>query len=149
VIYISMGFGNPYGEEWNADIVIKWVRKLAGMGIRTIALSDTVGVSNPENITHLFTQLIPEFPAVEFGAHLHSNPLSWEEKVNAAFNSGCRRFDSAIKGIGGCPMASDALVGNLATENVVAYFDKIHQSLTLNREAFTTAMMKAAATFPA
>ncbi len=148
IIYISMGFGNPYGEEWNAEIVMQWVKKLSALGIKIFALSDTVGVSNPENITHLFTHLIPEFPQVEFGAHLHSNPLTWEEKVNAAWNSGCRRFDSAIKGIGGCPMAKDELVGNLATENIIAYFDKINQSLTLDRVAFTTSLLKASATFP-
>ncbi len=148
VIYLSMGFGNPYGEAWNADIVIRRARQLAKLGIKTIALSDTVGVSNPENINHLFTHLIPEFPEVEFGAHLHSNPLTWEEKVNAAYISGCRRFDSALKGIGGCPMAEDDLVGNLATENVVSYFDKINVSLTLNRNAFTTSLLKAVATFP-
>ncbi|CAN5646168.1 hydroxymethylglutaryl-CoA lyase [soil metagenome] len=148
VIYISMGFGNPYGETWNSEIVMKWVKKLVQMDIRIIALSDTVGVSNPENISHLFTHLIPEFTSVEFGAHLHSHPLSWEEKVNAAYNSGCRRFDSALMGIGGCPMANDELVGNLATENIVTYFDKINESLTINRHAFTTSLLKASATFP-
>jgi hydroxymethylglutaryl-CoA lyase len=149
VIYISMGFGNPYGEKWNAGIVMDWVKRLTDMNIKIIALSDTVGVSNPENITDLFTHLIPAFPAVEFGAHLHSRPDSWEEKVSAAWNSGCRRFDSALKGIGGCPMAKDELVGNLATENIVNFFDKIHESLTINRDAFTTSLLKAAATFPA
>jgi len=147
VIYISMGFCNPYGELWNAGIVVQWVKKLSQLGIKICALSDTVGVSNPENITHLFTHLIPEFPMIEFGAHLHSAPLTWEEKVNAAYNSGCRRFDSAIKGIGGCPMAKDELVGNLATENIVGYFDKIHESLTIDRKAFTTSLLKADATF--
>jgi hydroxymethylglutaryl-CoA lyase len=149
VVYISMGFGNPYGEKWNADIVIGWVRKLAETGIKICALADTVGVSNPENITHLFTHLIPEFPGIEFGAHLHSHPAAWEEKVNAAYNSGCKRFDSAIKGIGGCPMAKDELVGNLATENIIAYLDKINESLTINRAAFGSAYLAANATFPA
>jgi hydroxymethylglutaryl-CoA lyase len=148
VVYISMGFGNPYGEKWDSEIVIHWVKKLAAMGIGIFALSDTVGVSNPENISHLFTHLIPEFPDVEFGAHLHSHPNIWEEKVNAAYKSGCRRFDSAIKGIGGCPMAKDELVGNLATENLVGYFEKMNESLTINPEAFTSSMIKAAATFP-
>jgi hydroxymethylglutaryl-CoA lyase len=147
VIYISMGFGNPYGEPWNADIVIKWVKKLAGMGINIIALSDTVGVSNPENITHLFSHLIPEFKEVEFGAHLHSNPLTWEEKVNAAFQSGCRRFDSAMKGIGGCPMAKDELVGNLATENIVNWCRKHNIETGLNAAAFAEAMKIAGETF--
>jgi hydroxymethylglutaryl-CoA lyase len=149
VIYISMGFGNPYGEECNAELVIRWVRRLADLGVRIVALADTVGVSDPENITHLFTHLIPALPDVEFGAHLHSHPLTWEEKVNAAWKSGCRRFDSAIKGIGGCPMAKDELVGNLATENLIGFFDKKHITLTINREAFSESMQKAAATFPA
>ena len=122
VAYISMGFGNPYGELWNADIVIRWVKKLAQMGIKIIALSDTIGVSNPDNITELFSNLIPEFPNIEFGAHLHSSPEKWKEKIIACEKSGCVRYDSALKGIGGCPMANDELVGNLATENLVNYF---------------------------
>ncbi len=133
VIYISMGFGNPYGEAWNKDIVIHWVRKLYDEGIRIIALSDTVGVSTPENITYLFSHLIPTFPDVEFGAHLHSDSLTWYEKVEAASKSGCVRFDSALKGIGGCPMAKNDLVGNLATENLVSYFGGI-SALNLNED---------------
>ncbi|MBP6532158.1 MAG: hydroxymethylglutaryl-CoA lyase [Bacteroidia bacterium] len=125
VIYISMGFGNPYGEPWNKDIVIHWVKKLTAEGIKIIALSDTVGVSTKENISYLFSHLIPEFPEVEFGAHLHSDVTSWLEKVEAAKQSGCLRFDSALKGIGGCPMANNDLVGNLATENLVSYFGGI------------------------
>jgi hydroxymethylglutaryl-CoA lyase len=148
VIYISMGFGNPYGEEWNADVVIKWVRKLAGMDIKTIALADTVGVSNPENITDLFTHLIPEFSGVEFGAHLHSNPATWEEKIAAAWWSGVRRFDSALKGIGGCPMAKDELVGNIATENIIYFMEKSGVALNLNKTAFNKALHLASETFP-
>lgn len=140
VIYISMGFGNPYGEPWNADIVISWVKKLSELGIRTIALSDTVGVSNPENIKYLFSHLIPECKEIEFGAHLHSNPVSWEEKIKAAYDSGCRRFDSAMKGIGGCPMAEDELVGNIATENVVDFFQRENISLNIDKTAFLHAM---------
>ena len=135
VIYISMGFGNPYGEPWNKDIVIHWVKKLASEGIRIIALSDTVGVSTKENISYLFSHLIPEFPEVEFGAHLHSDATSWLEKVDAARQSGCLRFDSALKGIGGCPMANNDLVGNLATENLVSYFVGI-SALNLNAEGW-------------
>ncbi|MBK6839321.1 MAG: hydroxymethylglutaryl-CoA lyase [Bacteroidetes bacterium] len=146
VIYISMGFGNPYGEPWNAEIVIKWVRRLSVMGIKIIALSDTVGVSNPVNISSLFTQLIPEVKEVEFGAHLHSNPLTWLEKVEAAYQSGCKRFDSALKGIGGCPMANDDLVGNLATENLVSYFKGI-QDLQLQDAAFRDSLAIAAEIF--
>lgn len=146
VIYISMGFGNPYGEPWNAEIVIKWVRRLSALGIKIIALSDTVGVSNPVNISSLFTQLIPEVKEVEFGAHLHSNPLTWLEKVEAAYQSGCKRFDSALKGIGGCPMANDDLVGNLATENLVSYFKGI-QDLQLQDAAFRDSLTIAAEIF--
>jgi len=148
ILYISMGFGNPYGEAWNADIVIKSVRRLAQLDIKIFALSDTVGVSNPENITHLFTHLIPEFPKVEFGAHLHSHPQTWKEKVKAAYESGVRRFDSAIKGIGGCPMAKDELVGNIATENLISFFDKSDETLTLDRSAFNQSLKLAANTFP-
>lgn len=135
VVYISMGFGNPYGELWNADIVIHWVKQLAPLGIKIVALADTIGVSNPENITELFSNLIPEFPAIEFGAHLHSSPEKWKEKIIACEKSGCLRFDSALKGIGGCPMADDELVGNLATENLVNYFGGT-ALLGLNSDAF-------------
>jgi len=146
IIYISMGFGNPYGEPWNAEIVIKWVRRLSAMGIKIIALSDTVGVSNPVNISSLFTQLIPEVKDVEFGAHLHSHPLKWLEKVESAYQSGCKRFDSALKGIGGCPMANDDLVGNLATENLVTYFKGI-EVLKLQEDAFRDSLAIAAEIF--
>jgi len=148
VVYISMGFGNPYGEPWNAEVVIKWVKRLADLGIKIVALSDTVGVSNPENITHLFTHLIPEFKDVEFGAHLHTHPQTWEEKIDAAYKSGCRRFDSAMKGIGGCPMAKDDLVGNLATENLTGWSKKNHVETGLDESAFAAAMKMAGLTFP-
>jgi hydroxymethylglutaryl-CoA lyase len=122
VLYLSMGFGNPYGDPWSPEIVTGWAVRLAGMGVRILALADTVGVSTPDNIRLLFTTLIPELPAVEIGAHLHSLPSSWKEKAEAAYGSGCRRFDSAFRGIGGCPMAADALVGNLATEELIGFF---------------------------
>ena len=134
-----MGFGNPYNELWNADIVIHWVKKLAQMGVKIIALSDTIGVSNPDNITELFSNLIPEFPAIEFGAHLHSSPEKWKEKIIACEKSGCLRFDSALKGIGGCPMADDELVGNLATENLVNYFGGA-ELLGLDSDAFNESL---------
>ena len=139
VVYISMGFGNPYNELWNADIVIHWVKKLAQMGVKIIALSDTIGVSNHDNITELFSNLIPEFPAIEFGAHLHSSPEKWKEKIIACEKSGCLRFDSALKGIGGCPMADDELVGNLATENLVNYFGGA-EFLGLDSDAFNESL---------
>lgn len=107
VVYISMAFGNPYGDKWNSDIVIEWTKKLSQLGIKTIALSDTIGVSNKENITYLFSNIIPEFKGVEIGAHLHSTKESALEKIDAAYKSGCQRFDVAIHGFGGCPMAKD------------------------------------------
>ena len=110
VIYISMAFGNPYGDEWSSDVVIQWTTKLNQLGIKTIALADTVGVSNPESIIYLFSKLIPRFTDVEFGAHLHSTPQTRNEKIKAAFDSGCRSFDVAVHGFGGCPMANDDLV---------------------------------------
>jgi len=121
VIYISMGFGNPYGDEWNAEIAIKWVDELQKLGIKIFSLSDTVGVATPESITYLFENLIPKYPNLEFGAHLHTTPDTWQEKVEAAYRAGCRRFDGAILGYGGCPMAADELVGNMPMENLLTY----------------------------
>lgn len=121
VIYISMGFGNPYNDEWNAEIAIKWVDELQKLGIEIFSLSDTVGVAKPASIKYLFENLIPKYPNLEFGAHLHTTPDSWIEKVDAAFDAGCRRFDGAILGYGGCPMAADELVGNMAMENLLEY----------------------------
>ena len=118
------------------------------MGIKIIALSDTIGVSNPENISSLFSEIIPEFPMVEIGAHLHTTPDTWEEKVHAAYKSGCRRFDSAIKGYGGCPMAADKLTGNMPTENVLSYFKNNKIQTGIDSIAFEEAMRIAAITFP-
>lgn len=122
VAYLSMGFGNPYGDPWNVDIVAKWTEKLSNMGVKILSLSDTVGSSTPEVIDYLFSNLIPKYPEIEFGAHLHTTPDSWHEKVDAAYTAGCRRFDGAIKGYGGCPMAKDDLTGNMPTEKLVSYF---------------------------
>lgn len=149
VIYISMAFGNPYGDEWNTDVAIHWSKELhARMGVNVIALSDTIGVGNAENISYLFSALIPELPNVEFGAHLHTTPTTWYEKVEAAYQAGCKRFDSAIKGFGGCPMAADELTGNMATENVISYLDEVGESTGLNREEFITSMQMATNIFP-
>ena len=148
VIYISMAFGNPYGDIWNSDIAIDWVKKLSGLGIKIFALSDTIGVSNPENITYLFSSLIPAFPQLEIGAHLHTTPDKWEEKVTAAYNAGCRRFDSAIKGYGGCPMAADKLTGNMPTENLLSYFNNKDISTGVHSNGFLDAMKMASRTFP-
>lgn len=148
VVYISMGFGNPYGDEWNVENVQKWVDRLFKMGIKTMSLSDTIGVSNPENISYLFSNLIPEYPEISFGAHLHTQPHNWKEKVKAAYDNGCRRFDGAIKGYGGCPMAKDDLTGNMPTENMVAYFESINENLQIDHAAFEASLKKAVEVFP-
>ncbi|MFN3756505.1 MAG: hydroxymethylglutaryl-CoA lyase [Flavobacterium sp.] len=122
VAYLSMGFGNPYGDPWNVDIVGEWTQKLADKGVKILSLSDTIGSSTPEVIRYLFSELIPRYPAIEFGAHLHTTPDKWFEKVEAAYQSGCHRFDGAIQGFGGCPMAKDDLTGNMPTEKLVSYF---------------------------
>ena len=122
VTYISMGFGNPYGDPWSVDIVGEWTEILANMGIKILSLSDTVGSSSPEVISYLFSNLIPKYPQIEFGAHLHTTPNLWHEKVDAAYMAGCRRFDGAIQGFGGCPMAKDDLTGNMPTEKMLSYF---------------------------
>lgn len=142
VVYISMAFGNPYGDVWNSDIVINWTKKLSDMGIRIIALSDTVGVSDKENIHYLFSNIIPEFKGVEIGAHLHSTKEKALEKIAAAYNSGCQRFDVAIHGFGGCPMAKDDLTGNLATEDLELFFDTHNIPLNLNRELLQKAYVE-------
>lgn len=137
LIYISMGFGNPYGDEWNAEIVEQYVSKLYSMGIRKFSLSDTIGVSTPETITYIFSNLIPRFPDVEFNAHLHTTPDTWEEKVYAAYLSGCRSFDGAIKGFGGCPMAKDELTGNMPMEKMIEYFESQNIQTFINLENFS------------
>ncbi len=134
VVYISMAFGNPYGDLWNSDIVINWTKKLSDLGIKIIALSDTIGVSDKDNINYLFSNIIPEFTSVEIGAHLHSTKEKAQEKIDAAYKSGCKRFDVAIHGFGGCPMAKDELTGNLATEDLENYFIKNNLALNLNKE---------------
>jgi hydroxymethylglutaryl-CoA lyase len=140
VVYLSMAFGNPYGDEWGSDIAVKWTKALVGLGVKTIALSDTTGVSNPQNISDLFSTLIPEFPHVEIGAHLHTTPDTWKEKVEAAYNSGCSRFDGALKGYGGCPMATDKLTGNMPTENLVSFFNKKGIPLGIDKEHLNKAL---------
>lgn len=148
VIYISMGFGNPYGDDWNVEIVQKWVSRLVDMGISIIQLSDTIGVSTPDNIRYLFSNLLPLYDGVEIGAHLHTAPHNWKEKVEAAYESGCRRFDGAIKGYGGCPMAKDDLTGNMPTEHMVYYFKKQGIDLDLDENAFFLALEEAQQLFP-
>jgi len=124
VIYISMGFGNPYGDPWNAEVVFHWAEKLHAMGVRIISLSDTIGVSTPDSIHYLFSRLIPSMPDVVFGAHLHTTPSTWSEKLEAALEGGCRRFDGALRGFGGCPMAKDELTGNMPMEKMISLLDE-------------------------
>ncbi len=147
VVYISMGFGNPYGDEYNAEVAIKWVGELAQLGIKTIAMADTVGVAKPDTIGYIFSNLTTEFKNINIGAHFHSTIDKWEEKIDAAYDSGCMRFDSAMKGVGGCPMAEDELVGNIATENMLTWCDKNDVVLSIDREAFFEAMNMAAEIF--
>jgi hydroxymethylglutaryl-CoA lyase len=148
VVYISMGFGNPYGEDWSAEIVGDWAGRLADLGIRVIALADTIGVAEPKSIETLFGHLIPKFPEVEFGAHFHTTPDTWLEKIDAAFKAGCRRFDGAIMGYGGCPMAKDDLTGNMATENILQYCENKGVAPTLDKEALRNAFRMAMRTLP-
>ncbi|MCK7591624.1 hydroxymethylglutaryl-CoA lyase [Subsaxibacter sp. CAU 1640] len=146
VVYISMGFGNPYGDPWNVDIVGDWTERLAQMGVKILSLSDTVGTSNPENIDYLFSNLIPKYPHIEFGAHLHTTPTTWHEKVDAAYKAGCLRFDGAIQGFGGCPMAKDELTGNMPTEKLLSYFTS-KKNNNLNALSFESAYNEATKIF--
>ena len=139
VVYLSMGFGNPYGDAWSPEIVTDFTRHLAVLGVRVVALSDTIGVGTAPTIAPLFAELIPAFPGIEFGAHLHTTPTTWREKLQAAYGAGCRRFDGALGGFGGCPMADDVLTGNMATENLVAFFAEQGEALELNATALTMA----------
>ncbi len=147
VVYISMGFGNPYGDPWNVDIVGEWTEKLSNMGVKILSLSDTVGTSDPETIEYLFSNLIPRYPDIEFGAHLHTTPTSWHEKVDAAYKAGCRRFDGAIQGFGGCPMAKDVLTGNMPTEKMVSYFGAGKVDSNVNAMAFESSYNEATKIF--
>ncbi len=149
VIYISMGFGNPYGDRWSPEIAISWSEKLHhDFGINILALSDTIGAGNPETIANLFRSLIPALPGVEFGAHLHTVPERYREKVEAAYSAGCRRFDGAIKGFGGCPMAEDKLTGNMPTESMLYYFDEMGIDTGVNLSLLPGALQMAEETFP-
>ena len=148
LIYLSMAFGNPYGEVWDAEIVAEWTMKMAKLGINLFMPSDTIGSSGQESITAVYSLLSSEFPNLQIGAHLHTTPDSWKEKVEAAWNSGCRRFDSAIKGYGGCPMAKDDLTGNMPTENVIGYLEDIGVDAGIDQTAWLNAMTLATATFP-
>lgn len=148
VVYISMAFGNPYGDEWNSDVVETWVGILHEMGVRIIPLSDTVGISNRKTIAGLYERLVPKFPDIEFGLHLHTTIRHWYKKINAAYENGCRRFDTVINGLGGCPMAENRLVGNLRTSNLLEYFEIKNVNIDIDEAAFDNAFQIALEIFP-
>ncbi|UFH34042.1 hydroxymethylglutaryl-CoA lyase [Flavobacterium acetivorans] len=147
VAYLSMGFGNPYGDPWNVEIVGDWTEKLSNMGVKILSLSDTVGSSTPDVIQYLFSNLIPKYPQIEFGAHLHSTADKWFEKIDAAYKAGCRRYDGAIQGFGGCPMAKDDLTGNMPTEKLLSYFTANKENIGLNPLSFESAYNEASKLF--
>lgn len=147
VIYISMAFGNPYGDEYNENIVLEWIEKLVGEGIGIVSLADTVGVANPSQIASLVKKVIETFPQIETGVHLHSTNLNWKEKIDAALQSGCRRFDGALKGVGGCPMAEDELVGNMNSELMIPYFEELGLLENINFEVLKKASEMASKIF--
>lgn len=147
VIYLSMGFGNPYGDPWSPDIVHHWADEMVKRGIKIISLSDTIGVSNPENIRLLYSQISNAYPEIEIGAHLHTRPEAWKEKISAAYESGCTRYDGAIKGYGGCPMAADTLTGNMPTEKLLSFLIEHNESPGLDSEAFSNAVLASAKVF--
>lgn len=147
LVYLSMGFGNPYGDPWSVEMVEEWMDLMAGMGITHVALADTVGTSNPEVISALFGSLIPRFPTLTIGAHFHSTPEQRAEKLQAAWAAGCRRFDVAANGFGGCPFAKDELVGNIATESLLAFLADRGALPALNQEAWQAALTMAGQIF--
>lgn len=147
ITYLSMGFGNPYGDPWSIEIVGEWTEMLSRMGVKILSLSDTVGSSTPEVIQYLYSHLIPKYPKIEFGAHLHTTPDKWFEKIDAAYNAGCRRFDGAIQGFGGCPMAKDILTGNMPTEKLVSYFTSKKEVTNIKAMSFESAYNEASKLF--
>lgn len=135
VIYLSMGFGNPYGDPYGEEILFHWANQMTALGIRIISLADTVGVATPDQISSALQSLIPAYPEVEFGVHLHADSLNWKPKMEAALAAGCHRFDGAIKGIGGCPMAQDELVGNMDTEKMIGFFAEKKIEISIDVDA--------------
>jgi len=140
VVYISMGFGNPYGDIYNENIVEQWVDKLIGLDIKIVSMADTVGLAQPAQVSSILSKLIPAYPDVEIGVHLHSSPANWKQKIDAALQANCKSFDGALKGIGGCPMANDELVGNMDTELMIPYFKELQLLPEINHEALKNAL---------
>ncbi|TKC10791.1 hydroxymethylglutaryl-CoA lyase [Pedobacter polaris] len=149
VVYLSMGFGNPYGDEWNIEIVEKWAEELVSRGVKILSLADTTGVSTPEKIKTILPALIEKFKQTEIGIHLHSTPFTRLEKIEAAYNAGCKRFDSALKGFGGCPMATDDLTGNMATEDLISFFQSKGEDLNMDMKKWNEAMLLSSSVFAA
>ena len=147
VAYLSMGFGNPYGDPWDVEIVGEWTEKLSAMGVKILSLSDTIGTSSPDIIEYLFSNLIPKYPEIEFGAHLHTTPTKWHEKIDAAYKAGCRRYDGAIQGFGGCPMAKDELTGNMPSEKMLSYFNSKKADSNIKMTSFESAFNEASKIF--
>ena len=143
VIYISMGFGNPYGDIYNEGIVMQWVDKMVAIGIKVISMADTVGLAQPAQVSSILNNLIPKYPGVQVGVHLHSTAANWKLKIDAALHAGCKRFDGALKGIGGCPMANDELVGNMNTELMIEYFDQKDFLPGIDKNALMQALVMA------
>ena len=141
VVYLSMGFGNPYGDDWNLEILSKWTKALIEKGVKILSIADTTGVSTVEKINEIYPYLLKQFPQIQWGMHLHSTPESSFQKIAAAFDAGCTRMDSAIKGFGGCPMATDDLTGNIATENVLTYLKQKNHANSINESAWNEAFL--------
>jgi hydroxymethylglutaryl-CoA lyase len=140
LVYLSMGFGNPYGDDWSKELVLDWAQKLAAEGVNYVSLADTIGIAEPGQISELYGLLSANLKNTTLGVHLHSTPDTWHGKVEAAYQSGCTRFDTALKGYGGCPMAKDDLTGNIATENLISYLQQQNVDLGLDKEKFREAM---------
>ena len=147
VVYLSMGFGNPYGDEWDYEVLEKWISIINSLGVKTISISDTIGVSTPTKIDKIFKNSIKQFPRIEFGAHFHTKPSNWFEKIDSAYKAGCRRFDTAIQGFGGCPMAGDELTGNFPTEKLINYLNQKKEPININLLNFETSYNEATKIF--
>lgn len=147
VIYLSMGFGNPYGDPYNEAILLHWAEEMVAKGITVISLADTVGLASPEQISFALKSLIPQFPAARFGVHLHSTPENWKAKLEAALDAGCIRIDGALMGIGGCPMAGNSLVGNMNTEWILSYLEENNKAIAINQEALQKSLQLAKEVF--
>jgi len=149
LVYLSMGFGNPYGDPWNAEIVLKWASRLyTELGVKILALSDTIGAATPELAAAVFKEIAPELPHVEFGAHMHVRPQDATKMIESVYNAGCRRFDGAINGFGGCPMAEDVLVGNMPTETMIDWMESNGMNLDINDDEFKKALKLSTNVFP-